>query len=662
MSELAGPSIEALAAEAVTRAAAAPAPPARVPERVFDRLWPVLTGLGLLLAGAIVLEIVATNRVAAGRVVVIGAASAQVTASSDDDGDAEGTEIATDGPPVDAAHAQARLLARRGMTDPAIAAYDQVAAAHPEVAAVHAELGYWLLAANREARAQAALEKAAALAPDDPFVVLNLGIAHSRQGDLVGAETLYRRAKGLRASFGAADLALGMVLLRRQRAADAIAVLEPAASRGSNDLRARVLVQLGRAYLASKRRDDAARVFEQAIEFAPAAIEIRLSVGRAWLATGKEDDTTRALELLARATELAPDVPAVWATVARAKERKKDVAGAEASYERALRLDPDFAYARRRLLRLALDRQDFPRARLMAEYLLTRSGEVPEHHFLAGLVAARDDKKDDARGHYRDAISKAGGNYPEAFFNLALLEKGDGHLDLAIAAYQQAIALRPTYQQAYNNLGLALGAAGRPDEAVAAFQRAIAIDGNYATAWLNLGELELGRDRHDAAIAAFKKAIAARASYPQARLDLAVALGRAGQRAQAIATYRELVATEPRYVAGWHNLGLALEDAHDDGGAVDAWQRALAVDPERTSTRSRLAGAYARLGRHDEAVALWRDVLDTDPADRDARLGLAAEAQRRGDRATCASEARAVLATHPGSAPATQLLSTCTAP
>ncbi len=82
MSELAGPSIEALAAEAVTRAAAAPAPPARVPERVFDRLWPVLTGLGLLLAGAIVLEIVATNRVAAGRVVVIGAASAQVTASS----------------------------------------------------------------------------------------------------------------------------------------------------------------------------------------------------------------------------------------------------------------------------------------------------------------------------------------------------------------------------------------------------------------------------------------------------------------------------------------------------------------------------------------------------------------------------------------------------
>ncbi len=46
--------------------------------------------------------------------------------------------------------------------------------------------------------------------------------------------------------------------------------------------------------------------------------------------------------------------------------------------------------------------------------------------------------------------------------------KDKGQLDEAIAAYRQAIALRPTFAEAYNSLGLALKDKGRIDESVAA--------------------------------------------------------------------------------------------------------------------------------------------------------------------------------------------------
>ena len=158
-----------------------------------------------------------------------------------------------------------------------------------------------------------------------------------------------------------------------------------------------------------------------------------------------------------------------------------DVSGAEAAYQRALRLDPDYRYARRRLLRLALDRQDFPQARAAADDLLTRDPTDPEHHFLAGLVAARDERPDDARRYYRAAIERAGGTYPEAYFNLAIVEKGAGQRDAAVAAYQKAIEQRPDYPQAWNNLGLLL-AGTVPVDAEAAFRKAIALDAKYAPA------------------------------------------------------------------------------------------------------------------------------------------------------------------------------------
>ncbi|WP_428263053.1 tetratricopeptide repeat protein [Haliangium sp.] len=623
-----------------------------------DRLWPVLLALALLLAGALTLELAASGREAEPMVIEIHAAGAVL---SDDDGPGQGDDDdSEDGVPVDQVHERARLAARRGELATALGLFRKAADAHPDAGQLHAELGYWLLVADREQEAAQALTRAETLLPDNAWVCLNLGVAQQRLGHLDQAEARYRQALERRQDYGAARVALGKVLRKRGALREAIVVLEQAAAYGSNDERARALVALGRAYLEAGHRARAAQAFEAAIERAPAAVEIRVGVARGYLTAGTDSDIARAIAVLERAAVLAPDVPGVHGALARGFEKKGDDRAAEQAYEHALRLDPGYRYARIRLFRLALDAQDFPRARMQVEYLLQHAPEVPEHSFWAGLVAARERRVDDARSYYRDAIDKAQGTYPEAYFNLGRVEKAAGHLDEAIAAYQTAIAQRPDYDAARNNLGLALKQAGRLDQAEATYREALTRAPDYAAAWLNLGQLLADQERYDEAIECFESALTARPGYPAARLDLGVAYRKAGHIDDAVATYQALVSEHPRYTSAWFNLAIALDAQAQPERARDAYLAALALDPDHVPSLRNLSQLDVRIGRLSEARATVEELLDHDPTDEEGRLVLADLRRRDGDLAGCERDARLVLARTPDHQAATALLGECT--
>lgn len=608
---------------------------------VVDRLWPVLGVLVVLLVGASALEVIARERSGTDIVIEVHRDSAGASSGDDDDAAGEGEEGPTldEVAPLDARHAEARLHARRGELEEALTLYERVVLEHPSDASVHAEQGYWLLVARKPEQALPALVRAAELRPTDTRIALNLGAARSRTGDTAGAEREYRRALARRPGFGAARVALGALLRRRGQLREARQTLLPATRTGSNDDRARALVALGRVHLAEHRPDRAARSFDDAIERQPAVAELRVRIGRAWLGTGERADAVRATEILARTAELAPDLAPVHSALGRARERIGDADGAQDAYERALRLDPSYRYVRRRLIRIALERRDFVRARAHAEHLMNDAPEEAEHHFLAGLVAARDGRTDAARTHYTDAIAHARGRYPEAFFNLGLLERGAGRPDASIEAYNHAIEQRPRYLAALNNLGLVLAAAGRHDEAEASYRRALAIDARYAAGWLNLGELLAARNQIDEALDAFRRAIAARGDYPEASLDLAVALGRAGRVDDSIRAYRALVTAHPRYVNARFNLAVALDQAGRSADARTELVRALEIDPDHVASRLRIARIDAAAGRLADARVAFEDVLDHEPGERGARLGLADVLRRLGDAAGCAREA-----------------------
>ena len=608
---------------------------------VVDRLWPMLLALGLLLAGAIALQLYAAGRGNAPIRITITDSAGGIT--DDDDAPATG---GPEGPPISETHAQARRAARRAQHDAAVPLYEKALAETPGSAVLEGELGALLLASGEPERALPHLERADALAPG-ARTAFHLGLARDRLDDHAGAERELRRALALRPGYGEAQIALGNLLRRRGDLAGALVFLEPATRAGSNEDRARALVALGAAHVAAGRRADAAAAFDEAVLFAPARAEVRLGIARAWLSGDTAADVQRALAVLGRTAELAPDVPQVYSALGRARERAADLPGAAEAYDRALRLDPSYRYARRRMIRLSLQTRDFTRARREAERLVADGPQVPEHHFLAALVADRDGRRDEARVSYRKAIEVAKGKYPEAYLNLGVLEKAAGDRAAARAAYEKAIALRPGYTAAWINLGKLYESFGDPAKAEAAYARALELDARSAPALLARGQLRSDQGRFPEAIDDFKAAAASRKSYDAAELSLGVAYRRAGRFEEAIAAYRELLERSPRYVSAWYNLALSLVAAGRPAEARAALAKSSELDPEHVPTRVALADLDLAEGNVAAARAGLAEALELAPADVTARTAFAEVLATEGDRRGCEERARQLRADAP---------------
>lgn len=108
-------------------------------------------------------------------------------------------------------------------------------------------------------------------------------------------------------------------------------------------------------------------------------------------------------------------------------------------------------------------------------------------------------------------------------FNRGNQLKREGKLDEAIAAYQRAIELNPSFSWSHHNLGEALATTGQFEKAVSAYQRALEINPLSACSHQNLGEVLTEMNRLDEAIACFQRAIELSPDIPQfqKRLELA---------------------------------------------------------------------------------------------------------------------------------------------
>jgi superkiller protein 3 len=74
----------------------------------------------------------------------------------------------------------------------------------------------------------------------------------------------------------------------------------------------------------------------------------------------------------------------------------------------------------------------------------------------------------------------------------------------AVAAFQQAVTLKPEWPAAQNNLGYAYGSLGKWKEAIAAHKEAIRLKPDYAGAYFNLGYAYLRSGNKNGAVDQYK--------------------------------------------------------------------------------------------------------------------------------------------------------------
>ena len=185
----------------------------------------------------------------------------------------------------------------------------------------------------------------------------------------------------------------------------------------------------------------------------------------------------------------------------------------------------------------------------------------------------------------------------------------------AAAAYRGAIQVNPGYAEAYNNLSLALlDGSDTPEAALAAAEQAIALRSDYADAYINRGNALQALKRFDAALKSYERAIAVKPDSAIAHNNRGNALRKLNRLTEALSAYQDAIRLKPDYAQAYCNMGCTLADLGQVDDARHFYQRTLMLDPAFAEAHFNLAVLANQGGNYELALACLDQSIALDPA------------------------------------------------
>ncbi len=379
------------------------------------------------------------------------------------------------------------------------------------------------------------LEGAAANATIDLYRALAaLGGGHVRRARSLleaGVET-YPRHHALRA-------ALGLVHMRRKRAADAEAALRQAITLAPGEGGARVL--LGQLRIRNDDTSAALQAFRDALEVEPALLEARFFMARAYQLDGRPAEAVKVYEEL---IDREPDLFEARYALANLLKLWSDQLAFRLRAERESNPPPGTSRIKWRAGLDGWQRQaEKMRDRALAELAVARQlrpGALDVVRQVAEIYRVSN-RLDDARRFYQWLIERQ----PEVWlhrYRLGTVWYALGRYDEAVDALTRVTVMAPTDGDARLALGLALVRAGRLEQAIAAFEKATTYEPFNPGLYANLGAAYASRGDLEKARQAFERSLELR-TFPLPRVhltqtNLALVHLRAGRSEEAITALR----------------------------------------------------------------------------------------------------------------------------
>ena len=263
--------------------------------------------------------------------------------------------------------------------------------------------------------------------------------------------------------------------------------------------------------------------------------------------------------------------------------------------------------------------------------------EIAAYHANLGTALKALGRLDEAVAAYNNALHLKP-DFAEAHANLSNALQDLGQLDDAVAACKNALRLKPDFVAAHYNLGNMLKALGSLEDAVAAYNNAIRLKPDYAQAHTNLGNALQGLGRLGDAVSAYNTAILYKPDIAEAHSNLGNVLQELQRLDEAIAAYRNAIDCKPDYAQAHANLGNTLKKVGQLDEAVAAYNNAIRCKPDFAEAHSNLGTALQELGRLDEAVSAYNTAILCKPdfAEAHSNLGNTLKSLGRLDEAIAA--------------------------
>ncbi len=218
-----------------------------------------------------------------------------------------------------------------------------------------------------------------------------------------------------------------------------------------------------------------------------------------------------------------------------------------------------------------------------------------------------------------------------AWSNLGWALAEAGRPDDAVAAYDRALELDPSYIAGHFSRANTLRDRGDLAEALAGYECALGLQPAFVEAWINRGAVLERLRRADEAAASFAKAVALRPDMAEAHANLAKVLNDLKRSDEALASAERAVALAPASAAAHNHRALAFYDLRRLDEALAAADRAIALDPDYPEAHNSRAITLFDLRRLDEAVVACDRALAIRPDLAAAHLNRATSLLSLGD-------------------------------
>ena len=218
----------------------------------------------------------------------------------------------------------------------------------------------------------------------------------------------------------------------------------------------------------------------------------------------------------------------------------------------------------------------------------------------------------------------------EALHLLGVIAYQENNNQLALALFDEAIAINPAVAAFHGNRGNVLRRLKQCEAAVESYDQALRLNGDYAEASYNRGNALKELGRLDAALASYEQAIRIKPLLAAAHVNRGILLLAMNRYAEALQSHDRAIEISPRNVAAHINRGMALKRLKRPEDAVAAFDRAIGIDPDCAEAHSNRGTALQELGQLPQALASYDQAIAINPGYSEAFANRATALQELG--------------------------------
>ena len=198
-------------------------------------------------------------------------------------------------------------------------------------------------------------------------------------------------------------------------------------------------------------------------------------------------------------------------------------------------------------------------------------------------------------------------------YNLGLIHSIQGEHQLALAAYDLALKIKPNDTGVLVNKGSTCIDLKNYALALEVLENAIQIKADIAEAWSNKGIALNNLNLYQESIKAYDQAIKLNPGYYEAWSNKSVPLNKLRRFLEASTACDEALSVNPEYAEAWSNKGITLYELKHYDEAIAHYDKALSLKPEYAEAWSNKGIALYKLKHYDEAIAHYDKALSLKP-------------------------------------------------